>query len=679
MSMALGSSRIYFAILLWAARTSFARHSFGPYDTALGRIRGRYLASSVTQRHQVHVEAATSNLDDLPFDSHLLGLPLSCPGCGAFTQHVGPDKPGYYSANRKSVRAFIARNQQEASKGKVSESETFDRVLGSVDRALLSRLGLVGTREQPDNHPKTTLKLNDSSEVSETNVAAQNPVCNRCHNLIHHQTGTPVVHPTVQSIHHIISESPHQYNHVYHILDAADFPLSLMPSLQKLLSLSPQRSMNRRAKSSHFQHGRQAEMSFLITRSDLLAPKKEQVDSLMPYLLQVLRDALGESARNLRLGNVRCVSSKRGWWTKEIKEDIWSRGGGGWMVGKVNVGKSSLLENAFPKGRHGIKESNPSESIDRGSMSIRARDKDTWNGASTVPDLASDRRTVEVSTSDVIEESPLPPAPMESSYPVLPVVSSLPGTTASPIRLPFGNGKGELVDLPGLARGDLGDFVVDQHKSQLVMRTRVKPDQFVIKPGQSLLVGDLIRITPTTPDVIILVYPFVPLKCHVTSTEKAIAIHTQKEESGLPTIAKPGIGSRMDPAGTFTLKWDVTKQRAGPLTKKDAAGLSPDVLPFSVWSVDVLVEGCGWIELVAQVRKKNMESEGRPGDFFDEKPYPKVEISSPDGRHVGIRRPMGAWLLGGQKPVSSGKTTARPRRSMSGVKKQLKKARIEHS
>ena len=53
-------------------------------------------------------------------------------------------------------------------------------------------------------------------------------------------------------------------------------------------------------------------MSFIITRSDLLAPKKEQVDSLMPYIVEVLRDALGGTGENVRLGNVRCVSAKRG-------------------------------------------------------------------------------------------------------------------------------------------------------------------------------------------------------------------------------------------------------------------------------------------------------------------------------------------------------------------------------
>lgn len=412
-------------------------------------------------------------------------------------------------------------------------------------------------------------------------------------------------------------------------------------------------------------------MSFIITRSDLLAPKKEQVDSLMPHILQVLRDALGGSAGNVRLGNVRCVSSKRGWWTKKVKEDIWNRGGGGWMVGKVNVGKSNLFENVFPKGRNDI--------FSFGSLRHTAQQK-------LPSDLSDDngdeeRRSQPTQNppkdmeSQLLEDSLLPPAQPETSYPVLPLVSSLPGTTASPIRVPFGGGKGELIDLPGLARGGLEQLVTDVHKIDLVMRDRVKPEQLVIKPGQSLLVGGLLRITPTTPDLVFLAYPFLPLRCHITSTERAIAIHTQREDYGVSTIAKPGIGSRMQSAGSFSLKWDVTKQRTGPLTKPAAVGLGTKRLPFMVFSADILVEGCGWIELVAQVRKRDIETGMEPGDLFDTRPYPRIEVSSPDGGHVGVRQPMGIWSLCGEKPVSSSKGPVRPRRSMKGVKKNLKKAR----
>ncbi len=513
-------------------------------------------------------------------------------------------------------------------------------------------------------------------------TAIPTPLCNRCHHLTHHHAGISVIHPTLKDISDIIAETPHKYNHIYHVLDAADFPLSLIPSLQRHISSSPQRSQNRRAKTSHFQFGRRAELSFIITRSDLLAPKKEQVDKLMPYLVQVLRDALGKSAENVRLGNVHCVSAKRGWWTKQVKEDIWNRGGGGWMVGKVNVGKSNLFENVFPKGRNEEVSFQPLRDVAERDLLNQPTGEapEQRHRLERETRIEQDSEAQEEGETDMnpLADSPLPPAPAETAFPVLPLVSSLPGTTASPIRIPFGGGKGELIDLPGLARGELENFVKDEHKLDLVMRHRIKPEQFTIKPGQSLLVGGLVRITPLT-EVPVLAYPFVPVKCHVTSTEKAISIHAQKAESGVVTIAKPGVGSRMDPAGTFSLKWDVTKQRSGPLTNRAAAGLSPDVLPFVVLSADILIEGCGWVELVAQVRKKDMEAvDDATAHLFDAKPYPRVEIVSPDGRHIGVRRPMGGWMLSGLKSVSR-RAPARPRRSMRGVKKNMRRARREQS
>ena len=424
-----------------------------------------------------------------------------------------------------------------------------------------------------------------------------------------------------------------------------------------------------------FYHGRKAEMSFIITRSDLLAPKKEQVDSLMPYLIQVLRDSLGSPGKDIRLGNVRCVSSKRGWWTKELKEDIWRRGGGGWMVGKVNVGKSNLFESVFPKGRNeaiSFQALRSSASKEDGAeeASFALQDSNLQDG----PVLHSPGT---LDSEDGSESKLLPPAPVERAFPVMPVVSSLPGTTASPIRLPFGSGRGELIDLPGLSRGNLEDHVREEHKPDLVMRQRLKPEQLSVKPGQSLLIGGLIRITPTFTDTVLLACPFVPLHCHVTSTEKAAAIHTQHLSSGIPNITLSEAGDKMLSAGIFSLAWDVTKHRAGPLTAPAGVGLKPHVLPFVIYSTDILVEGCGWIELAVQVRKRALESaDGSEAGGADGKTrFPTVEVFSPNGKHVGSRRPMNAWMVGGSRPVPTSRRKSRPRRSMKGVKKSLKLAR----
>lgn len=419
-----------------------------------------------------------------------------------------------------------------------------------------------------------------------------------------------MIHPTIEAIHDTLLESPHRYNHVYHVLDAADFPMSLIPSIHRMLDLVRQRSQNRRSKIGRFRRGRKDEMSFIITRSDLLAPKKELVDSMMPYLIQVLRDALGRAGRNMRLGNVRCVSAKRGWWTKTLKEDIWRRGGGGWMVGKVNVGKSNLFEHVFPKGRTDVVRHGPQPGI----MNVPPPAEEDVLGdrpATEEPPPSEELEGAEDEESSDAEldlHSLLPPPQPETPYPVMPVVSDLPGTTASPIRLSYGNGRGELVDLPGLVRGELEQYVQEEHRRGLVMRARIKPEQQAIKYGQSLLLGGgLVRITPLEPDQVLLACAFTPIEAHVTATDKAIGTQTQERESGIPTILAPGVGHKMRRAGTFKLRWDDTKDRAGPLTRKDAVALRVERLPFRVFATDILIEGCGWVELAMQIRTKEIQ------------------------------------------------------------------------
>ena len=642
--------------------------------TALGRIPGLY------RRFHNHT---ISN----PYEKHTLqqsgfsALPWTCPGCGAYTQTGEPDEAGFYTTSRKAVTAFIAA--QKNKEIGITEEEVFDQVVRKADSGILESLGLgnashleAGPSRRTDRTPQSFHPKSKRASPE----SALTPVCDRCHYLLFHHKGASIIHPSIESIQDIISDSPHRYNHIYHVIDAADFPLSLIPQLQQHLSLSPQRSQNRRANKSKFHHGRKAEMSFVVTRSDLLAPTKKQVDSMMPYLIEVLRDALGLFGKDVRLGNVRCVSSERGWWTKKLKEDIWERGGGGWMVGKVNVGKSKLFETVFPKGRDmNINFRDLRKEASRADGMLQSEAHTSQLGPYRTERF--DQRGLPVRESDSLlegeeiqGESLLPPAPKEVDFPVMPIVSSLPGTTASPIRLPFGKGKGELIDLPGLDRGGLEKFVSEEHQSRLVMRQRIKAEQHTVKPGQSILVGGLIRITPTGSDTILLACPFVPFDSHVTNTEKAVAIQMQEEPSGLSSIAAKGSGKEMASAGIFELRWDVTKQRSGPLTAPAAVGLKTKVLPFIIYSADILIEGCGWIELAVQVRKRNRQvSEAENEAGHDATVFPSVEVFSPEGKHVGVRRPMSAWVHGGHHPVRGRSATKRPRRSMKGMKKTLKK------
>jgi hypothetical protein len=524
-------------------------------------------------------------------------------------------------------------------------------------------------------------------------------------------------HPTVETLRETIEESPHKYNHIYHVIDAADFPMSLIPRLNVLLGDIPLRTRNRRSRSDKYQGDRKTEMSFIITRSDLLGPTKEMVDAMLPYIRDVLRDTLGRVGDRVRLGNVRCVSARRSWWTKEVKEDIWRRGGAGWMVGKVNVGKSQLFEAVYPKGRMG-------ETKEGNTLTVSTFARDEAQAESIVKS--------EVPSENVHYGDLLPPLRPATNYPEMPLVSSLPGTTASPIRIPYGDGKGELIDLPGLARSDLELFVKEEHRKALIMKTRVVPEQLLVKPGQSLLLGGgLIRITPRSPNLIFLMYNFTPIEEHLTSTEKAIEFQEQSRSSaGLENITVPGVGGQMKHAGTFRLCHDVTKRRAGPLTRKNAIGLQTDRLPFRVLSTDILIEGVGYIEIVAQIRAKDMPTvrvveslergdedvrkafDGNAADDpFDRmmalrkgseplrkgsKPlrkgseplrkgseplreqdkdsgstWPSVDVYTPEGRFIGIRRPIHGWLNNKPRVLAIHKKS-RPRKSMKGEKKKAK-------
>lgn len=591
-------------------------------------------------------------------------LPQSCPGCGALSQEIEVGEAGHYSRSRKAVKNYL-RSLGQSDAGKGAQTSIHELV----------ELDLITFTEQTGADEKENDVWASGEQATSAQVVPV-PVCDRCHELIYQSRGVSIAHPPIDALADSIAESPFRHNHVFHVLDAADFPLSLIPNIHKSLSLAKPRSQNRR---SQHDFSRKPTMSFIITRGDLVARTKEGIDRLLPYFTSVLRTALGSGGEDMRLGNVHLVSAKRGWWTRDIKETIWKRGGGNWMVGKANVGKSNLFEVLFPKGS------------DERAPSYAELQQDAQ--ATTDPSFNIQ------DNGALPETSLLPPLQPETPFPVLPLVSSLPGTTASPIRLSFGKHKGELIDLPGLARGNLEDYVHSEHKGDLIMQTRPTVSQHNIKPGQSLLLGGgLVRITPmldeSDPSTVMLAYAFVPIDAHLTATTKATATQLQERKSGIKSILAEGAGSKMASAGVFTLPDDVTKSRAAPLL---ASGVDASKLPFRVFATDVLIEGVGWVELVCQVRRRRQASQsvfpaGPDGDALShlDKPsrteandptmafnLPQVEVFTPKGKHVGQRKTMQAWKLW-QDAQRSGQSkrslSARPRKPMKGTKKREKMA-----
>ncbi|KAJ9350861.1 hypothetical protein DTO280E4_8457 [Paecilomyces variotii] len=554
---------------------------------------------------------------------------------------------------RKETRKLLNKTKRLAEeKDKLLLSPAIETSTGNQDAA-----SEPGAKAVENNVPKPAhgalvkedvVVANASRYAEETSIPS--PVCDRCHNLVHHNQGVAAPAPTIYSIRELLDESPHRRNRVYHVIDAADFPMSLIPNIYDALSLQGQRSKNRRAKTTKYVSGKlQTTISFIITRSDLLAATKEQVDSKMNYIRDVLLNALNQDKEDIRFGNVHMISAHRGWWTKSVKDEIREHGGGIWVVGKANVGKSSFIEVCFPKDSKNLEKL--ADLLERDPQQFL---NSAQNNELPLPD----------------EDSLLPPAPREDLYPTLPVVSSLPGTTVSPIRIPFGHGRGEMIDLPGLERESLQEYVREEYKSDLIMTKRVKPERITIKPGQSLLLGGgLIRITPVDVDDVVMAACFLPIEAHVTRTEKAIEVQAGARAYAGTNIIKEEAKATISSAGIFELKWDVTDSHLPRSAKKllEDQGIPPPPLPYKVLSADILIEGCGWLELTSQIRARTT-----PGVS---KGFPRVEIFSPRGKHVGTRSPMEAYEFIAQKKVSDKrKKGTRPARQNISQKKRASHA-----
>ncbi|KAJ5125352.1 hypothetical protein N7526_007529 [Penicillium atrosanguineum] len=552
-------------------------------------------------------EASIQNLVDI--------LPVCCPGCGAFSQTIESDEPGYYGKSRKQRRKPSKKDDTEQ---QITDSEDV-AVSSTQDSSVQDSAYLTGESTVPKPIQDEWFQ---SSPIPSTESQKQiNQVCDRCHDLIHHNKAVSAPKPTILAIREFLNESPYKDNCVYHIVDAADFPMSLIPRIHQALSLQEQRSRNRRAANEKYIGGKKlATLNFIITRSDLLAATKDQVDSKMEYVRSILRESLGKAGKDVRLGNVHMISARRGWWTKQVKEEIYKHGGGIWVVGKANVGKSSFIEACYPKNSRNME--NMAEWIHQ----QREENEVSKHGQAGFLDLIS-------------PDSLLPPAPREDAFPVLPVISSLPGTTVSPIRIPFGRGKGEMIDLPGMERGQLEDFVRDDHKRDLIMVKRVKPERCTIKPGQSLLLGGgLVRITPVNPEDTVLAACFVPIESHITKTDKAIEMQNEQRPYSGKILMKEGTGSSIASAGKFDLEWDITASNLPDSVAKAVKDKKIPIppLPYRVMSADILIEGCGWVEVSVQVRaKRNSETESPS--------YPQIEVFTPEGKHIGSRPPIECW------------------------------------
>ncbi|KAF3108501.1 hypothetical protein TWF103_005580 [Orbilia oligospora] len=626
----------------------------------------------------------TPILDNLPLPgaetkkSFPYSMPETCPGCGAKSHSGDFHQPGFYGpeANmptpkfpwdpKSPFHASPKQNLETIYKAALSQiSEEVKEILREsnmkppVDEEDEPKIHKKIDRRHPNNLVKDEEVLDDfipyenlpspQSAESESWFEALIPedperkeleirrrarhtiLCNRCRSLLHYQN-TTVQGPdaTFTQAAEIIAKSPFKRIHVYHVIDAADFPMSVLPNARKAIL----------AGLNNLKDGKKKDvsLSFVITRADLLMPTEQKVTSLMTYIRRVLNNYLDDTDKEKTLKDLRIVSAKNGWTTERLKDEIRGRKGGVVFLGKTNVGKSRLYEAVFPK--RGKKDLAVKKGFGRRDLEEQA-------------DFLEDDFDFYIQNGRRVK------------YPEMPLASKVPGTTVGPIAIDFAAGRGQLIDLPGFSRGGLMKYLKQDYVKQTVMVDRVNPERYIVPPEKTFLLGGLVTVRPLQPEkgrpVTLEVAVFSNVPGHVAKEEKVEGFLNPESDSTSSKRdflwAKKAAVESFKSAGTFKLTDDVTKRRSGPLVE----GMGEDhfkKVSFRVYATDIVVEGFGWLEVSAQIGKDD--------------PQPEIEVLSPNGESILQRETMKAY----QENLKSGPKAApgsRPKKSMRGAKKAQKK------
>ncbi|KAJ6260306.1 U3 small nucleolar RNA-associated protein [Drechslerella dactyloides] len=584
-------------------------------------------------------------------------MPAFCPGCGAKTHSLRENRhdPGYYGPEKQMPSPkqppFDAK---EDGKNRMMNKEldaVYQRTLAGLTPEVLEilREANMPDRLKPSESARRTpeeraaivdtenemwlaaldVETLQAAETAEALPERPFVLCSRCRNLAHHdKLLSRISDASFQYIAEVISQSPFTRIHIYHVIDAADFPLSLLPNARKNI-LHALRS---------FPGGNKKDvtMSYVITRADLLMPTEMQVSGLMTYFRRVLSEQLGPADASLK--DLRVVSAKRIWTTERLKDEVRGRKGGVYLLGKTNVGKSRLFEAIFPK---------------KGRATVLSSTKKFERDDSENP-MAAGKESGE--DDWYIQNG------HKVRYPDMPLSHKAPGVTAGPIAIDFAAGRGQLVDLPGMERRGILDNVKKDYVSDTTMIRRKVPERFVLKTDQTLIVGGLVTVKLLQPEdprrkpIVMEVAMFTDLPGHASKNIKLDGFLNKQVEKSRPFIwTKPGISEVMESAGVFTLKDDITAQRCETLIDRN-----PDFMKttkFRIWATDILIEGCGWLEVSVQVPK--------------DAPQPQIEVHSPHGKGIGQRETMKAYMQN-LRPNTNPSPGSRPRKSMKGAKQAEK-------
>lgn len=334
-------------------------------------------------------------------------------------------------------------------------------------------------------------------KASETKAEQENktPLCTRCNDLINHETATPLPsYPTLQTLANLLNATSHTHNHIYHLIDAADMPVTLQPQLMSYLHKHLPRNVFRNLT-----------ISYIVTRCDLLVHQREMLSGLESRIKEIIKLALPSEAKLESVGPFRennrlhFVSSRSGWGIGRLKEEAASRKGGVWFFGGVNTGKSSLLRDLWPEGGKlrpvTVEDAREFDLLPLEDDAPEVPDNDWAREREEMEDKKEKQRRLEglpevdaveyIITQKQYEQAQKVKPPPTPTH-VAPTVSKIAGTTAAPLRILHRENVGrihkktvELVDLPGIERwvgmgdGGLLKYVRPELRKEVFMAQRV--------------------------------------------------------------------------------------------------------------------------------------------------------------------------------------------------------------
>lgn len=119
-------------------------------------------AASVSQRRANHTEAIFSSNESAtvpplsePSQKPTRRLPLTCSGCGAFTQTDDPDQLGYLDVSKRKVREWLHPVARHANPLEGEEDKIVNDALKSLDQDRLKELGLDPATLVEDGEPES--------------------------------------------------------------------------------------------------------------------------------------------------------------------------------------------------------------------------------------------------------------------------------------------------------------------------------------------------------------------------------------------------------------------------------------------------------------------------------------------------------------------------------------------